>query len=256
MLKSYSTNSVLASKIFIIKVFHSKELCNSIKLVGIFQYTVWCSCFHLVLSLSVLSIEARTWFIHLYNLFWLKALLRPPFHWDWKWQPLWCPLRCCLTQSASFFPSCPCYCTLATPLPSCSASWDCVLAAFTPPSPSQSGWPSPSVSIIESCQPQILHYPLYAQRFLQHLPSNLQHAMDYVFFHCLSPHVRRKSKYVASVWSVLSICSTQDRQLSCTRSSLLYRSPGDRLWYFSLVLATAITKVAEFAWHTPQSTSW
>lgn len=32
--------------------------------------------------------------------------------------------------------------------------------------------------------------------------------------------------------------------------------PGDRLWYFSLVLATAIAKVAEFAWHTPQSTSW
>lgn len=206
----YSTNSVLASKIFIIKVFHSKELCNSIRLVGIFQYTVWCSCFHLVPSLSVLSIEARTWFIHSYNLFWLKALLGPPFHRDWKGQPLRCPLRCCLTRFASLFPSRPCYCTLATSVPSCSASWDRVPAACTRPCPSQSGWPSPSVSIIASRQPQIPHYPLYAQRFPRHLSSNLQHATDYVFVHCLPPHVRRESKWVASVWSILSVCSTRD----------------------------------------------
>lgn len=72
----YPTNSVLASIIFIIKVFHSKELCNSIKLVEIFQYTVWCSCFHLVLSLSVLNIEPRTWYIHSYNPFLAQNLAK------------------------------------------------------------------------------------------------------------------------------------------------------------------------------------
>ena len=135
----YPTNSVLASIIFIIKVFHSKELCNSIKVVEIFQYTVWCSCFHLVLSLSVLNIEPRTWYIHSYNPFLAQNLAKALLFIQTEKAAFMVssemlPDPVCLTLSLL-----PLLLHPATSVPSSSVSWDCVLAAFTQTSPSQSG---------------------------------------------------------------------------------------------------------------------